>query len=301
MIHPIICPMRLVVIAQEWPYWLAPALALKLPLAAVFIAKEMQSLFSVREYVALANLDDLWEAPLAWNRCTILASGLHKYLSFVMTKLRSHDGPFIYATDTVFKGHCSWGLNCLLNSWSTLCLQQGLVSSTVRHTNFGGVTSAVHLMSYRGVDQSAFRPQQALPLVLAHILNAATLDASRDIVPPGPLNEPTPRSPIVVDGMLRQEGLFDVFSPLLPLACPCVFKASGWAQRTLLAKELLRAFDMDMDATLLMDQQARIIFQCSVTPIVVSAIFHLLWTSNGGVKRLAGRKISRCRHQTRQK
>jgi hypothetical protein len=203
MIHPITCPMRLVVIAREWPCWLAPALALKLPLVAVFITKEMQSLFSVREYVSLANLNNLWEAPPAWNRCTILALGLHEYLSFVMTKLRSHDGPFIYATDTVFKGHCSRDLNHLLNLWSTLYLQQGLVSSTVRHSNFGGVTSAVHLMSYRGVDQSAFQPQQALPQVLTHILNAATLDASRKIVPPGPLNKPIPRSPIVVDGMLR--------------------------------------------------------------------------------------------------
>jgi hypothetical protein len=131
MIHLIICPMRLVVIAQEWPCWSAPALALKLPLAAVFITKEMQSLFSVREYVALANLEDPWEAPPAWNRCTILALGSHKYLSFVMTKLRSHDGPFIYATDTVFKGSCSWDLNRLLNLWSTLRLQQGLVLSTI--------------------------------------------------------------------------------------------------------------------------------------------------------------------------
>jgi hypothetical protein len=110
-------------------------------------------------------------------------------------------------------------------------------------------------MSYWGVDQSAFRPQQALLRVLPRILNAATPDASWEIVPPGPLNEPILRSPIVVDGMLRQEGLFNVFSPLLPLACLCVFKATGWAQRMLSAKELLRAFDMplDMDATLLTD------------------------------------------------
>jgi hypothetical protein len=128
----------------------------------------------------------------------------------------------------------------------------------VRHTNFSGVTSAVHLMSYQGVNQSVFQPQQALPQVLTHILNAATPDASREIVPPGPFNKPIPHSPIVVDGMLCQEGLFDVFSPLLPLACPCVFKASCWAQHSLLAKELLRAFDMplDMDATLLTNRLA---------------------------------------------
>jgi hypothetical protein len=141
-----------------------------------------------------------------------------------------------------------------------------------------------HLMSFRGVEKASFRQSGSLPRVLAHIMNAATPDASQEIDPPKPITAPIPCPPIVRDGMLRQEGLLNVFRPLLPIACPCVFKSSGWAQRPLLAKELLRAFDMplDMDSILLTDRRARGVLQRSVTPIVVAAVFCLLWTHSGG-------------------
>jgi hypothetical protein len=77
------------------------------------------------------------------------------------------------------------------------------------------------------VDAEVFRPPPALPRILAHIVNAATPDPSREIESPCPLDEPIPRAPIIRDGMLRLEGLFDVFVPSVPVACPCVFKASG--------------------------------------------------------------------------
>jgi hypothetical protein len=62
--------------------------------------------------------------------------------------------------------------------------------------------------------------------------------------------------------VLCQEGLFDVFWPSLPIACPCIFKASGWAQRALLAKETLRAVDnpLEMDEILLTDRRAQAFF-----------------------------------------
>jgi hypothetical protein len=58
--------------------------------------------------------------------------------------------------------------------------------------------------------------------------------------------------------MLHQEGLFDIFRPSLPIACPCVFKASGWAQRALSAKEMLSTFNtpLEMDEILLTDRRA---------------------------------------------
>jgi len=79
--------------------------------------------------------------------------------------------------------------------------------------------------------------------------------------------------------MLRIEGLFNVFDPSIPVACSCVFKASGWAQRSLSIKELLRVFDtpLAMDDVLIADRRARNIIQRSITPIVVSAIFRALW------------------------
>jgi hypothetical protein len=97
-------------------------------------------------------------------------------------------------------------------------------------------------------------PPWALLRVLAHILNAASSDATREISEPPPLIDNVPRTPIKEGELLRQEGLLDVFGATkVKIACPCVFKLTGWAQRPLLAKEVLRAFDvpLNMDAVLL--------------------------------------------------
>ena len=124
----------------------------------------------------------------------------------------------------------------------------------VRRDNFGGVSLGIHLLSFWGVDTAVFHPPPALPRILAHVVNAATPDdPSREIEFPCPIDVTILRAPIVRDGMLQLEGLFDVFEPSVPVACPCVFKASGWAQRSLSTKELLRVFDtpLDMDNLLI--------------------------------------------------
>jgi hypothetical protein len=139
MIHPVLCPGKLMVITQEWPCWLAPALAMRLPLAAVFVTKEMQAIFSARDYISLSSINDVWEVPPDWNTCTVLALGLHEYLNFILTKLKYHEGPFMYATNTVFKGRRPQDMECLLNAWIDLGHWQGLALCVVHHANFGGV------------------------------------------------------------------------------------------------------------------------------------------------------------------
>ncbi len=73
-----------------------------------------------------------------------------------------------------------------------------------------------------GVDDNALHPPPALPHILAHIVNAATPDLSREIESPCPIDEPILCALVVRDGMLRLEGLFDVFDPSVLVACPCV-------------------------------------------------------------------------------
>jgi len=135
------------------------------------------------------------------------------------------------------------------------------------------------------MDATVFRPPPALPRILAHIVNAATPDPSREIEFLCPIDEPIPRAPIVRDGMLRLEGLFNVFDPSIPVACPCFFKASGWAQCSLSIKEMLHVFDtpLAMDDVLIADRSAWNVMQRSITPIVVSAIFRALWSNSMGV------------------
>ncbi len=211
MIHPVLCPSKLVIITQEWPCWLAPTLAMRLPLATAFVSKEMRAIFSAWDYIALSSIDDIWEVPPDWNTCAVLGSGSHEYLNFILTKLRYHEDPFMYATNTVFKGWRPRDMECLLNAWIDLRHRQGLALCVVHHTNFGGVTSGFHLVSSWRVDVTAFHPPPALPQILVHILNAMTPDLSCEIEPPCPINEPIPCSPIVRDGMLCQDGRF---SPL---------------------------------------------------------------------------------------
>jgi hypothetical protein len=114
---------------------------MKLPLAAVFVTKEMQSIFATRDCIALSSINTIWEVPPDWNTCTVLALGSHEYLNFILTKLRYHEGPFMYATDTVFRGRRPQDMDRLLEAWINLRHRQGLDSCVVRHTNFGGLTS----------------------------------------------------------------------------------------------------------------------------------------------------------------
>jgi hypothetical protein len=82
----------------------ASALAMRLPLVADFVFKEMWAIFSVWDYITLSSINDIWEVPPDWNTCIVLDSGLHEYLNFILTKLRYQEGPFMYTINTVFKG-----------------------------------------------------------------------------------------------------------------------------------------------------------------------------------------------------
>ena len=161
---------------------------------------------------------------------------------------------------------------------------QGLESTTVRHTDFGGITSAVHGISFRGVDTSIFTPSAPLPCTLRHVLLDTTPDATQEISAPAPLTGPQSRAPVYINGMMRRKGLFNIGKPTAQIACPCVFKPTGWGRHSLLAKELLHAFDVSPldDAVLLTHRRARTLLQRSITPLVVTTICHNLWNTGGG-------------------
>ena len=76
---------------------------------------------------------------------------------------------------------------------------------------------------------------------------------------------------MVVDGLLRQEGLFDVHSPHLEIACPLVFTPSKWVQRRLSLRETLRTWDMPLalDARLGANNAAHLAH--SMSPLIISS------------------------------
>lgn len=142
MIHPIVCPRKIVVIGQEWPCWLTTVLALNLPVLEVYMSQEFSDVFKTSAYVPLSSLDAMRYAPHDWADCTVLASGSHEFLSLLLTKLRYHDGPFIYVTDIVFKGRRSRDVRRLYQTWSSLREVQGLSSRLLAHADFGGFFSS---------------------------------------------------------------------------------------------------------------------------------------------------------------
>ena len=222
--------------------------------------------------------------PDEWQEYTLLGSGSHEFLRLIMPKLRHHVGPFIFANDMAFTGRRCSKVNRLHRSWAAHDYRMGLESTTVRHADFGGITSAVHGISFRGVDISIFTPSAPLPRTLHHVLLDTTPDATQEISAPTPLTDPQPRVPVYIDGMMRRKGLFDIGKPTAPIACPCVFKPTGWGCRRLSAKELLRAFDVSPldNAVLLTHRRAQTLLQRSITPLVVTTICRNLWNTGGG-------------------
>jgi hypothetical protein len=120
-------------------------------------------MFNVPQYTPLSMFTDMWEVPEEWNSCTVLASGSNEYLGFVRSKLKHHEGPFIYSTDLIIKNHHRRDIIHLLDTWARPCKEQGLELAIISHADFGGLTSTIHIISYRYVDQLVFTPPWALP------------------------------------------------------------------------------------------------------------------------------------------
>jgi hypothetical protein len=164
-----------------------------------------------------------------------------------------------------------------------------LSTMTLRHADFGGVTSASHLVCYQNIGVSGSIPIPCVPCVLWHILNPAekgnTEGAFCNLLnPPAVLQGPFVRAPIIHEGLLCQEGLLDVHRPALLIARACVFKPSRWAMGHLLAKEWLRAFDLPLsfDPVFLDNSRVRELLGHCLSPSIVLVIFGALWSDHMG-------------------
>ncbi len=230
MIQPIVWQKKIVIFAQNWPCWLGCLLAVNLPVQATYVTKDMLALYPQHAHwlSPLSEFEDMREVPEMWMDYVILGSGSHDYLRLIMTKLRQHVGPFMYANNVVFTGHCQRELEQLYKAWVAHDSSLNLEAVTVCHAEFGGVTSAKHIISFKGDKRSVFIPISPLPRTLSHVLDAAMPNAVQEIPAPSPLPDPIPRSPIYFDGLMHLEGLFDITRPSANIACQSAFKATGW-------------------------------------------------------------------------
>ena len=71
----------------------------------------------------------------------------------------------------------------------------GLATGILVHADYGGITSARHLIAYRNVDPFFFVPRTSLPCTLVHIIDPAVHTRGVEVQPTRQINEPS-RIPI---------------------------------------------------------------------------------------------------------
>jgi hypothetical protein len=179
-------------ITQGWPCWLSTILSFDLSLEAAYVALSFCPFFSpfvedtcVIPWCDLADLRNLVHWPVAWDSSPVLVSGSQDFLILLMSKISGHVGPFIHALEIVFAGHRMHLTEGLYEKWGReFWSKQGLLLAVVVHAEFGGVTSARHLLLYRGVDAAVFQPGTSLQRKLSHIIQPAAPTVAQEIHAP---------------------------------------------------------------------------------------------------------------------
>jgi hypothetical protein len=222
-----------VVIAQHWPCWLTSVASLGLPVETVFVQGRYKRLFDEPTCVKLISSWSTLDQLLGIRDCSafnILGSGSMEFLTEMPEPVVHGSHTFVYTIELDFRRfHRKRDLDRMLRSLASHLAGKQLDATIVNHADFGGVTNASYLVALRGIDTNSFVARDGLTRTLSHIINAATSGNHKAIKPPPPIPS-CERRPIVVDGLLRHEGLFDVYAPRLNIACPSVFKATKWVQ-----------------------------------------------------------------------
>ena len=279
-------PHQVMVIAQGWPCWLPSLLSLRIPVTNAFFPTKFHPLFEGSGTWKTAHE---FEAVHA-TKAVLLGSGSRKFWTthFVPALRRLTSGCAMFCVDVPFASVRSRSVLRLWRQMVGEATAEHCFASVVRHSDFGGTTSGNHLVISWGVAaESAFVPPPCTPRVLKHMLVSSTPGSYQSIEEPRPLDTTPARSVLVVDGLLRGEGLYDVESPSRLVACPSVFSKTGWVKRSLSHKELLRVFDLPtaMDKVL-MERPHMLDFVDGLSPMVVTSIFRTLWgVSEGGRDR----------------
>ena len=289
-----VVPCSIVVVGAQWPCWLGPCLALRLPIAGAFFPRVYHQFFDIpcwsvpKMMSSWSTYEDFRACDMPSGPLIVLSSGPSSKLFEVLAKVTRTDQPFIFAVDTPF--HRS-RIKDTRRAWYRLRIKAsevGLDNALVHHAKFGGATAASHQVLFRNVPKEAFFPAAGVPRVLKHLLGSAVRGNFIPIDSPADLQGGVPRAPIVVDSLLRQEGLLDVFHRDRLVACPSVFVKSRWVKRSLTASELLRAYDfpITLDARLMPHcEMGRLLpFQMeeSISPLICVGVFRSLWGMVGG-------------------
>jgi hypothetical protein len=274
-----------VVIAQKWPCWLFTALALGLPVIGGFFSSRYHSYFPIPDEGKLKSWSTVEELS-AWFKqapaeAVVLASGS---LNFLVGLQHMAPARFLFAVDVYFPRVGLRDSERHYRSTATRLIREGYMSAILRHADFGGATNAVHLVVSKGFDIVFARPSSRIPRVIKHHVQTAARGGFPEIDPPCPLPSDAAHAPLVLEGLGRVDGLYDVTHPALEYAVPCVFKASGWVRRRLTAKEWLTVHDVPLSliSQLEVDTTARNAIALSMSSLIIGHLIQTLWGVAGG-------------------
>ncbi len=273
----------MVVIAQKWPCWLSTVLTLDFHVVGAYFSTRFHHHFPVpegRKVNSWSTVEDLSSSPPTLDNIVVLASGS---LNFLMALEHLRPAALLFAVDVYFPRSSLRDCTQLYHSTAAWKIGGGYSSAIMCHADYGGATNAVHLVLMKGLDTPFTAPTTTLPRVLKHFVNTASRGGFREIRPPPPVSVAA-CAPIVVDGIGRINGLYDVCHPELEYAIPCVFKSSGWAQRRLTPPEWRALHDspVSLRESLEADKAARSSIALVLSPLLVGWIIHTFWGSIGG-------------------
>ena len=195
-----------------------------------------------------------------------------------------------------------------LARYSSRLRELGLEATRVVHAEFGGVTTARHVIAHRNiVGMEVFEPLRMLPRTLSHVISSTV--SGWEIEAPLPLDVINlRRGPIREGELFRGEGLLDVSLINPMVACKCVFTSSGWVRRPLSREERLSAFDtpLSLKVNLKECETARIALERSISPLVMQSIIRAMWAGGqdegeDGSKVEATSRARRLSHGSREK
>lgn len=159
------------VIYEGWPCWLAPVLALKLPLVGAFFPSRFHNLFVAGG----------WESNVSWHDveyfkrsavlpqdCIVLASGSTDFLEIVHNKLFGHQGCLLFSVSLQFDSCSRRDLLRRYACWSLDHARLGLSSTVVTYADFEGVTLATHYICFCNISKKEVSFIPCTPRCLSH-------------------------------------------------------------------------------------------------------------------------------------
>jgi hypothetical protein len=198
----------------------------------------------------LHNIDEFQSRVLFPHDSTVLGLGPIKFLDKLQSCLSPHCTVFLFAVDVAFDRIQQRDLSRRYAKWSIAHASLGLSFTVISHADCGGVTSASHYICFWNAGHDHVINVPCVARCLGQMVNAAEKSDGRGwwapLDAPPDWFGPHMRTPLMDNGLLQCEGLWDVHNPLVNVARPCIFKSMGWACGGLLAIKFLHAFDLPL-------------------------------------------------------